>query len=164
MALMMELIMLQSVQNTLYEKTAKLLIQQVWTDCGVYTNLSFASGLLGIGFLVEFLHQQGIVYGNPDEILFDLDNRVQIVNPLKIDDETVDNGLLGIIAYVCSRVIGCVNRNKETLSLFIVCIFFMFIIYFFVVANLIFLFVLSLDKPNIVQIQTKYKINIPLPH
>ena len=63
--------------------------------------------------MVEFLHQQGIVYGNPDEILFDLDNRVQIVNPLKIDDETVDNGLLGIIAYVCSRVIGCVNRNKE---------------------------------------------------
>ena len=35
-------------KDTLYEKTAKLLIQQVWTDCGVYTNLSFASGLLGI--------------------------------------------------------------------------------------------------------------------
>jgi len=97
--------------NTLFELIADKLIQQVWDECTTHTPMSFASGLLGVGWLCEYLCQNRMVIGNPDDILDDIDKMVCSINPAKIQDMSLDDGLLGIFAYVQGRIIGCHTRK-----------------------------------------------------
>lgn len=99
-------------QKELYEMMADMIFQQIWASCSVETPISFSNGLLGIGWLCEFLHQNQMVVGNPDEILKDLDNIVNTTNPAKLKDASFDNGVIGLSAYVYARIIGCKQRKK----------------------------------------------------
>lgn len=98
-------------QNGMYELMADLYLQQIWNTCSYDTPISFSRGLTGIGWLCEYLYQNQIAVGNPDEVLKDIDNIINVINPLKMRDLSFDNGIIGIMAYVYSRVVGCKMRG-----------------------------------------------------
>lgn len=97
--------------NGMCELMADLYLQQIWNTCSYDTPISFSRGLTGIGWLCEYLYQNQIAVGNPDEVLKDIDNIINMINPLKMRDLSFDNGIIGIMAYVYSRVVGCKMRG-----------------------------------------------------
>lgn len=98
-------------QNVMCELMADMYLQQIWNICNYDTPISFARGLTGIGWLCEYLYQNQMVAGNPDEILKDIDDVINMINPLKMKDLSFDNGIIGILAYIYARVIGCKLRG-----------------------------------------------------
>lgn len=100
-------------QKVLYELIADRYIQQIWNSCTMETSISFSKGLMGIGWLCEFLYQNQMAMGNPDDILTDLDDLVNTINPVKLKNLSLDNGIIGISAYVYARNIGCKMRNTS---------------------------------------------------
>lgn len=97
--------------NGMCELIADMYLEQIWNTCTYDTPLSFARGLTGIGWLCEYLYQNQMTVGNPDEILKDVDEVVNMINPLKIKDLSFDNGVIGIFVYIFARVIGCKLRG-----------------------------------------------------
>ena len=98
-------------QNGMYELMADMYLQQIWNTCNYDTPISFARGLTGIGWLCEYLYQNQMAVGNPDEILKDIDDIINMINPLKMKDLSFDNGIIGILVYIHARVIGCKMRG-----------------------------------------------------
>lgn len=97
--------------NVMYELMADMYLQQIWNTCSYDTPISFSRGLTGIGWLCEYLYQNQMAVGNPDEVLTDIDNVMNTINPLKMKDLSFDNGVIGIMAYVYARVVGCKMRG-----------------------------------------------------
>ena len=71
------------------------------------------NGLCGIGWGIEYLVQQGVMEGDTDEILADIDRKVMELDPLRITNWGFRRGLAGIAFYVIARL----NANRTTAAL-----------------------------------------------
>lgn len=102
--------------NCWYEDFAGELLDDVC--CSLYTSLpvTFADGLCGIGWGIEYLKKQGFIEGNTDEILVDIDRKIMERDLRRISDNTIEFGLEGIVMYVRSRIDSF--RSNSPLSLF----------------------------------------------
>lgn len=99
-------------QNSLYESYAEELFDEVYEEITKETPYSFANGLCGIGWAIEYLVHQGFIEGNTDDALADIDQRVMLYDPLRLANYTLANGLEGIICYALSRLLS--PRNAES--------------------------------------------------
>lgn len=70
----------------------------------------FSSGISGIGWVIEFLIGKGYIDGNPDEVLWEFDRKVEELSLLRIHDNSWDNGLYGIVLYILIRIASSRNR------------------------------------------------------
>ena len=66
--------------------------------------VDFAHGLCGIGWGIEFLKYRGFIEDDTDEILSEIDSVIMERDVRRINDASLETGLLGIHAYVASRV------------------------------------------------------------
>ncbi len=84
----------------------------------VFANHSFANGLCGIGWLIEYLAQNRFIENNTNEILSDLDDlfKDSIFNLL---DFSLTNGLLSYGMYFLSRLTNPENFNIEQKELLV---------------------------------------------
>ena len=89
--------------NAWYEEFAGELLKDVCTRLSIHTPLSFACGLCGIGWSVEFLSKQGFIEGDTDDLLEEIDSKIREYDPVRLSDLSFENGLEGLAAYVRSR-------------------------------------------------------------
>jgi len=95
-----------------YEDFAEELIDDVYSDIHQNITRDFKDGLTGIAWGIEFLIQNGFVYGDSNKVLEDLDKQILELDVRKISDISLETGLKGIAYYVTSR---CNNKKNKTI-------------------------------------------------
>jgi len=89
--------------NPWYEDFAGRLLDDVCSHLSSSLPVSFADGLCGIGWSIEFLKQEGFIEGDTDEILSEIDAKVMERDVRRISDPSFEYGIGGIAAYVHCR-------------------------------------------------------------
>lgn len=88
-----------------YEQIAGHLLDDIFEHLSVDTPLSFAHGLCGIGWGMEYLFQQGFVEGEPDDALAEIDSYIiHSIYLQEMEDLGLDNGILGLGCYILMRI------------------------------------------------------------
>jgi len=96
-------------KNKYYEEFAEELLDNLCNNISVFLPVTFANGLCGIGWGIEFLKYQGFINDDTDEILSEIDYEVMQKDLKRISDDSLETGLYGIMAYVYSRI----NSKRE---------------------------------------------------
>lgn len=111
------------IDKSLYNDFAGLLLEEIFNKVHIVNNnISFESGLCGIGWGIEYLLENKFVRGNSDEILVEIDCKIMEYNIKKLKNMSVEQGVLGIGYYVEKRLqSSCRSKNympfdKEFLS------------------------------------------------
>lgn len=100
-------------QNPIYEDLASSLLGEIYEEIHYDLPINLENGLCGIGWGIEYLVQHGLMEGDTDEILLDIDQKVMEINPLRMKDFSLRRGLGGIAYYVLARLNA--SRQSETL-------------------------------------------------
>lgn len=90
--------------NRWYEEFAGELLDDVCSSLSQQCPVTFADGLCGIGWAIEFLKKEGFIEGDTDDILEEVDKQVMERDVRRITDTSLETGLAGIAAYVCNRL------------------------------------------------------------
>lgn len=90
--------------NRWYEEFAGELLDDVCSSLSQQCPVTFADGLCGIGWAIEFLKKEGFIDGDTDDILEEVDKQVMERDVRRITDTSLETGLAGIAAYVRSRL------------------------------------------------------------
>lgn len=95
-------------------KQAEELLEEVLSQCSIITSLSYSSGLLGVGTGIEWLFQQGLLCGNRDMVLEDIDilATTAIIKRYIPNVDKID-GLIGLVCYIFYRL--HYRKEQETL-------------------------------------------------
>lgn len=96
-----------------YEGLAENLLGEIYDEIHYDLPINFENGLCGIGWGIEYLVQHGLLEGDTDEILSDIDQKVMEINPLRMTDFSLRRGLGGITYYVLARLNA--SRQSDTL-------------------------------------------------
>lgn len=91
-------------KNKYYEEFAEELLDNICSNISIFLPITFANGLCGIGWGIEFLKYQGFINDGTDEILSEIDYVVMQRDTKRISDVCLETGLYGIMAYVYSRI------------------------------------------------------------
>ncbi|MCM0315714.1 hypothetical protein [Bacteroides fragilis] len=112
------------IQNPLYEEFAGELLDEVFEDVHEDIPIYFADGLCGIGWGIVYLFQQKFVDGNVDDVLKSLDNKLLEYNLLKMNNHSLETGLLGIASYIRIRLVLDIGRESffDTAFLQVLCV------------------------------------------
>lgn len=94
----------RQTHNRWYEEFAGELLDDVCNNLSLHCPITFADGLCGIGWAIEFLKKEGFIEGDTDEILEEVDKRVMERDVRRITDTSLETGLAGIVAYIRSRL------------------------------------------------------------
>ena len=94
----------RQTHNRWYEEFAGELLDNVCNNLSQHCPITFADGLCGIGWAIEFLKKEGFIEGDTDEILEEVDKQVMERDVRRITDTSLETGLAGIVAYVRSRL------------------------------------------------------------
>jgi len=100
-------------QNSAYEDLASNLLGEIYEEIHYDLPINLENGLCGIGWGIEYLVQHGLMEGDTDEILSDIDQKVMEINPLRMTDFSLRRGLGGIAYYVLARLNA--SRQSDTL-------------------------------------------------
>lgn len=92
--------------NHWYEEFADELLENVCNNLSNQLPVSFANGLCGIGWGIEFMKHRGLIEDDTDEILSEIDAAVMERDVRRITDMSFETGLRGIYAYVVSRIMS----------------------------------------------------------
>lgn len=91
-------------KNKYYEEFAEELLDNLCNNISIFLPATFANGLCGIGWGIEFLKHQGFINDDTDEILSEIDYAVMQRDIKRVSDVSLETGLYGIIAYAYSRI------------------------------------------------------------
>jgi len=97
-----------------YDEFTENLLDEVYSMLGRNSPIDFQSGLCGIGWGIEYLVQNGLMEGNTDEILEDIDKKIMDIDVEHISDKSMEKGLCGIMHYVYARVLSAHINNRNT--------------------------------------------------
>lgn len=90
--------------NEIYVDYADMLMEDIYESLNRDMTVGFEVGLCGIGWCIEYMVRNGLIEGNTDEALEDIDRRVMEWDPVRIQDYSFDSGLEGILYYVIARM------------------------------------------------------------
>lgn len=79
---------------------ANMLIEQLTTKISIATPIGLANGLAGIGWGIEYLLQHRFIKGSASTILHDINNQIMQTDIMRIPDNGLENGFLGILHYI----------------------------------------------------------------
>lgn len=91
-------------KNQIYDDFADELMDEIYEDIHSGIPLDFESGLAGIGWGILYLLKNEFVEGDPNEILEDIDQRIQEINLLRVKDLSLAHGVEGYIQYLRERI------------------------------------------------------------
>lgn len=97
--------------NDVYEELAGDLIDELLENIHQDLPITFASGLSGIAWGVEYLIKNGFVEGKSNEICEELDKKIIIADPRRFEDYSLEIGLMGMIHYVLARLGSAINQQ-----------------------------------------------------
>lgn len=95
----------RSSGSDIYEDVAGRLLDELFGQLSIGMPVSFADGLCGIGWGIEYLIQEGFIEGDADEVLAEIDASViQEIYVQALDGLGLDTGILGLGHYILMRV------------------------------------------------------------
>lgn len=97
-----------------YNHYCDLLMEEIGSRLNTETNISFANGLCGIGWGIEYLVQNRLSGGNTDELLKAVDCKIIESDPIRMQDKSLFYGLEGIFCYVMARIKSFERTDKRT--------------------------------------------------
>jgi hypothetical protein len=89
--------------DAIYEKFAGELLDEIYEDIHTDTPIGFSNGLCGIAWAILHLIENGFVDADPNEILIDIDHAIMKYDVRRINDKSLNTGLLGIALYFSQR-------------------------------------------------------------
>lgn len=99
--------------NEVYFDVASYLLDNIAGKMHKNLLFSFASGLSGIGWGIEYLIQYGFVEGESVEICEEIDRKIMETDPRRILDFSLDTGFEGLLHYVIYHLQGAMKQNTE---------------------------------------------------
>ena len=99
--------------NVRFEDFAGELLDEVCINLHTSLPITFADGLCGIGWGIEFLKKRKFIEGNTDEILVEIDRIVMERDLRRMSDHSFETGLEGIVRYVRSRLDSSSDENRS---------------------------------------------------
>lgn len=96
-----------------YRDFAEEILDLIFEEIHEKTPLDFNSGLLGIGWGLEFLIQHKFVEGSSLDICDEIDNKLLKLDIRRIENYSLGNGLHGIINYVLIHIKNCIIQNEN---------------------------------------------------
>lgn len=100
-------------KNNYYKKQANILLEEIIENISTSISISFADGLWGIGWALDFLYENGFITGNIDEILEDFDKKAIEYNFSEDSSINLDYGLGGLILYLLARIYTVEKKQIE---------------------------------------------------
>lgn len=92
------------VNSKLYNDFSEILLNEIFEEIYQMIDISFESGLCGIGWGIEYLLENNYIEGDSDEILSDIDLRLMECNIRRVNDLSLAQGILGIGCYIEKRL------------------------------------------------------------
>lgn len=92
------------VDNLVYQEYAGDLLDEIFEDIHAGITLDFENGLSGIGWGLLYLLKNHFMEGDPDDVLFDIDQRMMEINLSRVVDKSVERGLGGYLSYLLERM------------------------------------------------------------
>ena len=99
--------------NEVYFDVASCLLDNIAGKMHKNMLFSFASGLSGIGWGIEYLIQYGFVEGESVKICEEIDRKIMETDPRRILDFSLDTGFEGLLHYVIYHLQGAMKQNTE---------------------------------------------------
>lgn len=90
--------------NNIYIVFSRDLYDDVCESISESTPINFGSGLSGIGWSLSYLYKKSMIDDDLEEILRDVDKKIMEYDLSRIDDKSLENGVLGISCYIKSRI------------------------------------------------------------
>lgn len=100
-------------KNETFEWFADSILNNILDNLSINTPLEFYNGLTGIGWAIEYLYQNHFIYGDTNEILADIDQKVLEYDFTQIKDLNLEKGLGGIVHYVIARLYTIQKEKKS---------------------------------------------------
>lgn len=82
------------------EDVADFLVRRITNSLHRHGNISFGSGLSGIGWGIEYLAHNGFIKINTKDVCEEIDREIMRISPTRIADFSLESGLEGILVYV----------------------------------------------------------------
>lgn len=95
------------------ETIADFLCDNVFSRAGALRDISFATGLSGICWGIEYLVQEGILDGNAETYCSGVDDQVMRTDVSRVSDFSLESGLGGLWHYVQARLQGNHRANLK---------------------------------------------------
>lgn len=92
--------------DELYEDFAGELLDEIYQEIHDRIPLDLESGLCGIGWGIEYLLKKEFVEGDSMDILEDIDKKVMTLNLHRMEDRSLETGLLGFFHYIAARLLS----------------------------------------------------------
>lgn len=100
-------------QNEICRQKAEQMLEELLAGIKADTHYGLSTGLSGIGWGLIYLHQEGFIEGNIDEILEDFDKKIMEIDPERIINLNQDYGLSGIVIYLLARLYTVVKGGTH---------------------------------------------------
>lgn len=97
--------------QSVYEDFAGYMFDEICDDIQENMPIGLSNGLCGIGWGIEYLIQNDFVKGDSGEILLELDRKVLEYNLTKMQDVTLEKGVIGLLNYIYMRVNNKRGKN-----------------------------------------------------
>lgn len=91
-------------KNSVYEEFAGELLDEIFNEIHDNIGIDFENGLSGVGWGVLYLIKNQFVSGDPNDILEDIDMKMMEINLLKVRNNSLERGILGISIYISYRL------------------------------------------------------------
>lgn len=92
---------------------ADFLCDNVFSRAGALRDISFATGLSGICWGIEYLVQEGILDGNAENYCSEVDGEIMRTDVSRVSDFSLESGLGGLWHYVQARLQGNHKANLK---------------------------------------------------
>jgi len=98
--------------NKTYLELADDLIDGYLSQVDKKIGISFASGLSGIGWAIEYLIQNNFVACNSNQACGEIDHLVVATDIRRISDVSLSSGIEGLLHYVLARIKGAISQKN----------------------------------------------------
>lgn len=97
----------------LYDIIIDELMEELMEEIHVGLPVDFASGILGIGWGIEYLIQNGFMEGDSLDICEEIDLKTMKQDPRRITDYSIETGLGGLLHYVLAHIKGVMTQHSK---------------------------------------------------
>lgn len=100
------------LSNDVYYDYMGDLIDEIMDNIHKGLDISFMSGLSGIGWGIEYLIQNNYVVGSGVDICEEIDKRIMDIDPRRISDISLDTGFEGLLHYIIYHLQGAIKQKN----------------------------------------------------
>lgn len=99
--------------NNYYNQIAEELLDELWEEISNKLFIEFESGLSGIAWGIQYLIQNKFVEGTSSIVCEDINSFIMHIDPLLIDDYSLETRLTGILYYVVFHITISITQNTQ---------------------------------------------------